>query len=88
MSTTTPTKEVNVIQEPDLGTLIKEIEKYSGKYEFSPQFWGMGNNNIFISKNDVEIFSGGGYENISECLKSALEYIYKINRTPKDQRVF
>lgn len=71
-----------------INLLLDEIEKYSEKYTFSFQFWGKGNNNVYIEKNDVELTSSGGFETIEEVLKFALGYIYKINRVPKLKRVF
>ena len=68
--------------------LLQEIEKYSEKYTFSFQFWGKGNNNVYIEKDCVELTSSGGYETIEDVLKFALEYIYKINRVPMANRVF
>jgi len=71
-----------------INLLLDEIEKYSEKYTFSFQFWGKGNNNVYIEKNDVELTSSGGFETIEEVLKFALGYIYKINRVPNTKRVF
>lgn len=39
--------------------LIKRIEEYAGKYEFSFQFWGKGNNNIYIVKDNVDLYDSG-----------------------------
>lgn len=68
--------------------LLDEIEKYSEKYTFSFQFWGKGNNNVYIEKQDAELTSSGGFETIEDALKFALGYIYKINRVPNVKRVF
>lgn len=68
--------------------LLNEVEKFAGKYEFSFQFWGSGNNNVYLNKNNVELYSGGGFDTPTEAIKYVLEYIYKINRTPKEQRAF
>jgi hypothetical protein len=68
-------------------TLITEIEKWSEKYDFSFQFWGEDNNNVFISKDHVDLHSTGGYETIEEVLKVTLEWVYRVNRTPKNQRI-
>jgi len=66
---------------------LKEIEKYSSKYQFSFQFWGDGNNNVFIMKDDIDLYSSGGFLSIQEALMDALQYIYKINRVPYENRV-
>lgn len=39
-----------------------ELNKYAGKYQFSFQFWGEGNNNVYIMKDDVDLFDTGGLE--------------------------
>lgn len=62
--------------------LLEEIEKYSSKYQFSFQFWGDGNNNVFIMKDDVDLYSSGGFLSIEGVIMDALQYIYKINRVP------
>jgi len=67
--------------------LIQEIEYYSDKYQFSFQFWGDGNNNVFIMKDDIDLYSSGGFSSIQEALIDALHYIYKINRVPYENRV-
>jgi hypothetical protein len=66
--------------------LIKEIEKYGGKYQISFQFWGDGNNNVFIMKNDIDLYSSGGFLSIQGAIMDALQYIYKINRVPYKDR--
>lgn len=71
-----------------LGALLGEIEKWSGKYQFSFQFWGEDNNNVFINKDHVEITSMGGRESIQEILADTLEWIYRVNRIPNDKRIF
>jgi hypothetical protein len=67
--------------------LIQEIDNYSDKYQFSFQFWGDGNNNVFIMKDDIDLYSSGGFSSIQEVLIDALQYIYKINRVPYENRV-
>ena len=70
-----------------LGELISEIEKYSEKYEFSFQFWGPGNNNVFIAKDYVNMYDIGGLPTIEEALTAALRWVYKVNRTPVKKRI-
>lgn len=67
--------------------LIKAIEKFSDKYQFSFQFWGSGNNNVYIMKDDVDLYDTGGYLTAEDVMIAALQYIYKINRTPEYDRV-
>lgn len=67
--------------------LIKEIEKYSDKYQFSFQFWGSGNNTIYIMKDDVDLYDTGGHSTIKDVIVDALHYIYRINRVPNVKRI-
>lgn len=60
--------------------LIKRIEHYAEKYEFNFQFWGEGNNNIYIIKDDVALYDSGGHETIKDCLEDTLKYLDRINR--------
>ncbi len=75
----------------DANILLKEIEKYSDKYKFSFQFWGEGDNNVYISKAnidiDIDLFSTGGLYTIKDALISALNWVYKVNRVPKAKRL-
>jgi hypothetical protein len=63
--------------------LIFEIEKWSETYEFNFQFWGNGNNNVFISKDEVELYSSGDHTTPKDVIIDALNYIHKINRLSK-----
>lgn len=67
--------------------LLKEIERWAEKYQFSFQFWGIGNNNVFISKDHVDLYSSGGFDSANDVMIDALNYVYRINRTPKRNRV-
>lgn len=69
-----------------MNDLMSEIEKWSEKYEFSFQFWALGNNNVWIYKGGVEIFNRGGCESPREIIEETLLWIYKINRVRIDQR--
>jgi hypothetical protein len=62
--------------------LFERLKEYFGKYEISFQFWGDGNNNVFINKDDVEIASFGGENTPEEIMVRALEYLDRINRKP------
>lgn len=70
-----------------MNDLIKEIERWSQKYDFSFQFWGEGYNNVYISKDDVDLYDTGGYETVEEVIKVTLNWIYRVNRTPESERV-
>lgn len=67
--------------------LFNEIKKWAGIYEFSFQFWGEYNNNVWIYKDGVELFSCGGRESMEEVAKDALNYVYKVNRVKLGDRV-
>lgn len=67
--------------------LLKEIEGYSDKYEFTFQFWGAGNNNVYITKDGTDLADFGGFESIETVLIKTLEYLYKINKVPYSKRI-
>ncbi len=67
--------------------LLTEIEKYSDRYQFSFQFWGKGNNNVYIAKDDVDLRDEGGYNSPEEVVTAALKYIYRINQVPKSKQI-
>lgn len=62
-----------------LGVLLSRIEFWSQRYEFSFQFWGENNNNVFINKDFVEIASFGGEGTILEILERTLAWCEKSN---------
>lgn len=63
-----------------MNQLFKQIEKYSETYEFSFQFWGRDNNNVWIYRGGVELFSSGNHETIEDCVKEAIKYIKRVNK--------
>ena len=67
--------------------LLDELNRFTGKYQFSFHFLGVEDNSIFIIKDGIELFDCIGLETPKEALKAALRYIYKINRTPYKDRV-
>lgn len=60
---------------------MAKIDFYSKIYEFSFQFWGKDNNNVFINKGDVELTSFGGIVSSRSCMRRAIEYVERINPT-------
>lgn len=64
----------------NIAELIQELEQWSETYHFNFQFWGEGNNNVFISKDGVELYSTGGLDSIADIIIAALVYVRKINR--------
>ncbi len=63
-------------------TLLSELQKFSTKYEFNFQFWGGGANNVFIYKDDVEIYNSGDNDTVEEAIINALEFCYRVNKAP------
>jgi hypothetical protein len=59
-----------------LGILMKKIAYWSHRYQFSFQFWGEDNNNVFIYKDDVELESFGD-ENMNDILEKTIEWCEK-----------
>lgn len=65
------------------GRLLAKIEFWSKQYTFSFQFWGEGNNNVFIDRDSVEVHSTGGMDTIKEVLEEAIEWCEKANPSKK-----
>lgn len=66
------------VQPEDVSNLQK-IEYWTKQYEFSFQFWGEGNNNVFINRGYVEIASFGGGDSINEILEDTIAWCEKAN---------
>jgi len=64
-----------------LGILMARIQFWTTVYEFSFQFWGENNNNVFICKDDVEVASFGGEDTIAAILTTTLLWCEKVNPT-------
>lgn len=69
-------------------SIIYELKKWTSKYEITFQFWGPNNNNVHLMKDDVSLLETGSFDTPEECIKIALQYIYRINRVPKEERLF
>ena len=65
--------------------LFKELEFWSAIYELSFQFWP-NQNNVFISKDEVDIQEFGGYDTMQEVVMQTCGYLRSIN--PKMYREF
>lgn len=59
--------------------LIDDIQQWAGIYNFSFQFWGEDNNNVFIEKDGVELASFGGEKDIEAIIKRTLAWIKDKN---------
>lgn len=62
-----------------LGILMGRLEFWSNKYDISIEFFGSGNVNGWISKNDVELKVFGGFETMQEAAISVIEWCEKAN---------
>lgn len=62
-----------------IGMMLAKIEFWAHQYDFNFQFWGPDNNNVFISRGGVDLFSAGGYETIKEMFDRVLEWCEKAN---------
>lgn len=59
--------------------LLKEMDAYFGIYQISFQFWGKGNNNVFIEKNGVDLYSYGALDKPRDIIIHALEWCRRVN---------
>ena len=66
-----------------IGELLAEIDTYTYIYEFNFQFWGKGNNNVYVSKGHIELFDIGGRETIEQLLEDTLSHLKKIKAQNK-----
>ncbi len=62
-----------------IGILMAKIEYWTRWYEFSFQFWGEDNNNVFINKDDVEVASFGGEDTVEKILTFAVGWCERVN---------
>ena len=61
-------------------TPIQKIDFWTkDQYEISFQFWGDGNNNVFINREGVEIASFGGRNSIDEIINDTILWCEKSN---------
>lgn len=68
-------------QEPSIwnGISLNRVEFWAYQYDFSFQFWGPGQNNVFINRDDVEIHSSGGFDTVMEMFDYVIEWCEKAN---------
>lgn len=62
-----------------IGMLLSKIEFWAFQYDFSFQFLGVGNNNVFINRGNVEIHSSGGFDTISEMFEHVVDWCQNSN---------
>ena len=61
------------------GIILAKIEFWTTQYEFSFQFWGRDNNNVYINRDYIELASFGGEDSIADILTLAIEWCEKAN---------
>lgn len=66
------------------GIVFNHLSDYMERYQISFQFWGKGNNQVYIEKDDVELFIAGGCETPLEAMVKSRDYLDKINRVKRD----
>lgn len=62
-----------------IGVALCKIEFWAHQYDFSFQFWGVGNNNVFIYRSNVELHSSGDFETIGEMFRYVIKWCEKAN---------
>jgi len=68
-------------QEPSFwnGISLNKVEFWAYQYDFSFQFWGPGNNNVFINRDDVEVHSSWGFDTVIEMFDYVIKWCEKAN---------
>lgn len=73
-------------------SLFTQIEKWSEYYDFTFQFWGEGNNNVFIAKDSVDLASFGGEKTIASILERTMQWVKEKNpdgyKKPKEKKTY
>lgn len=67
----------------DLSILYRQLQKWKDVYDVNFQMYG-GEFNIYLSKNDIELYSMGGCETPEEALNGCLAWINKVNKPIKE----
>lgn len=62
-----------------VGMLLIKIEFWAFQYDFSFQFWGVGGNNVYINRSNIELTSAGGFDTVKEMFEWVLEWCEKAN---------
>lgn len=58
---------------------FNKLKSFAGKYQISMQLWGDGNNQIFIQKDDVDLWDCGNEKTPLDAMKKAISYLNRIN---------
>lgn len=67
-----------------LGLVLAELYKYMGRYDITFQFWGEGNNNVWVEKGGVELYHSGSNKDPLSAINDALSYLNKVNKITKE----
>lgn len=59
--------------------LLKEIQKWSEVYQFTFQFWGEGNNHVYIDKDNTRLTSFGQFDTPKEAIEKTLKWCMDKN---------
>lgn len=62
-----------------IGMTLCKVEFWAYQYDFSFQFWGPGNNNVFIMRGTIEVHSSGGFDTVKEMMEYVLRWCEKAN---------
>ena len=57
---------------------MEELSKWSD-YDFNCQIYD-GDFNIYVSKNDIEVFSTGGYSSFEGVKNVVIEWLKRVNK--------
>ena len=66
-----------------IGMLLTKIEFWAFQYDFSFQFWGPDQNNVYINRGNVEVNSFGGESSIEKALQLTINWCEKANPSVK-----
>lgn len=67
-----------------IGIVLTELYKYMGRYDITFQFWGEGNNNVWVEKGGIELYHSGGNKDPLTAMNEALSYLKKVNNQKKE----
>lgn len=65
--------------------MLDELLTWRIKYDITIQMYD-GDFNIYISKNDINLYCPGGYEDLWEAIQDALNWLNKVNPSPKNNK--
>lgn len=62
-----------------IGREMTKIQFWSAYYDFSFQFWGEDNNNVYVSRDSIDIADFGGEETPLDIIKRVIAWCEKTN---------